>query len=113
MSAGDALKRRRLMMGLTSVDLSVKSGVGNTTIWRVETGKFKPQADTAAKLCRAVGWPDDALYRMLAGENPEAFVHAKPSTERNEDADLKSRVWALETRVAELEALIRHRARRK
>jgi DNA-binding XRE family transcriptional regulator len=49
-----AVKSRRLMAGMTQVQLAAKVGVHPITMVRYETGAINPRPDTAQRLARAL-----------------------------------------------------------
>ena len=51
----DNLKNIRVFKGKTRSQLSKDSGVNETTIWKVETGKCDPSVATLEKLANALG----------------------------------------------------------
>lgn len=46
--------QRREDLGLSRAELAAKAGVTTTTIWRYESGKYKPNVSTMSKLMRAL-----------------------------------------------------------
>jgi len=102
---GDAIVRRRHALRLSMEDLAAKAGVGRSTVYRASVGR-PVHPDVAQALSVALGWPPDAIHRMAAGEDPEAWVHARPSGEASGDADLRARVFELEERLRRLEGLL-------
>ena len=63
MRAGDVLRRRRQIMGLTQRALAEKSGVNALTICRIEKGRDEDGIflSTARKLTEALGMTLDEL----------------------------------------------------
>jgi transcriptional regulator with XRE-family HTH domain len=62
---GDKLREIRKRALLTQQQLADKSGVGVTTIIRVERNQVEPQARTIRKLAKALGVEP---YELLKGE---------------------------------------------
>ena len=62
---GDKLRRTRKQALLTQQQLADKSGVGITTIVRIERNQVEPQARTIRKLAEALGVEP---HELLKGE---------------------------------------------
>jgi len=61
---GDKLKAWRIRRGMSQNDLAVASGCsGAVTIWRYESGRRLPNADTTRKLANALGIETGQLMR--------------------------------------------------
>lgn len=59
---GEKIKKLRESYGMTIKDLSDKSGVGQSTISEIETGKAKnPKSETLSKLAKALNVTVDSL----------------------------------------------------
>lgn len=59
---GEKIKKLRESYGMTIKDLSDKSGVGQSTISEIETGKAKnPKSETLAKIANALNVTVDSL----------------------------------------------------
>jgi len=59
---GEKIKKLRKNYGMTIKDLSDKSGVGQSTISEIETGKVKnPKSETLSKLAKALNVTVDSL----------------------------------------------------
>lgn len=83
---GQRIKELRELHGLTIKDLSDKSGVGQSTISEIETGKAKnPKSETLSKLARVLGVIVDDL---LTEEWDEKY---------NQDGELAKQVKLIES----------------
>jgi transcriptional regulator with XRE-family HTH domain len=63
---GDKLRETRKRALLTQQQLADKSGVGITTIVRIERNQVEPQASTIRKLAQAL---DVEPYELLKGDD--------------------------------------------
>jgi len=63
---GDKLREMRKRALLTQQQLAAKSGVGITTIVRIERNQVEPQARTIRKLAEALGVE---AHELLKGED--------------------------------------------
>ncbi len=59
---GFLLKNRRIEMGLSIREVSVKSGVASGTISQIETGKTSPNLVSIYSLCETLNFPISALF---------------------------------------------------
>ncbi len=59
------LKTIRTLRGLTQEQLAEKTGVPNTYISMMETGKIIPVGDWEARIKAALDWPDEAVFAAL------------------------------------------------
>lgn len=57
MTIGNALKRTRLVRGITQSEVSQRSGVSKSTISRIEGGTRNPSWDMVVNLCQAMKVP--------------------------------------------------------
>jgi transcriptional regulator with XRE-family HTH domain len=48
------VRDRRIALGLTCARLAEKSGISDTTLWRIETGRVRPNRATIAVLAAAL-----------------------------------------------------------
>ena len=52
---GHRIAELRKGKGITIVEMTEKTGLKKSTIWRVETGKFPPTLDTLTKIADVLG----------------------------------------------------------
>src|ERR687894_104928 len=71
---GDKLRETRKRALLTQQQLAEKSGVGVTTIIRIERNQVEPQARTIRKLAEAL---DVEPFELLKGENDGKAGHGR------------------------------------
>lgn len=78
-----AVERRRLALGLTQRQAAERGSVAIQTWNLIEGGgRTSYRALTIAGVCRALGWSDDSIDRILRGEEPEIVgttVHVSDS----------------------------------
>lgn len=65
---GEAIKARRLWLGLTQNQAAQKAGVSDTTWGSVEAGNQSSERTTVG-IVRALQWPPDAFDRIQRGED--------------------------------------------
>lgn len=68
------LRTVRLAIGLAQIELAARSGVGLTTVNRLENWPFIPAVDTANKLAKVLGVPVVDLF-------PTVSRHRKPEVQ--------------------------------
>jgi len=68
---GDTIRQRRLMSGLTTRQLSIKSGVSSSHLHRVERGERFPSAGILRKLAPALGISESELFTMAGFLSPQ------------------------------------------
>ncbi|MGH3099283.1 MAG: hypothetical protein ACRDMV_25160 [Streptosporangiales bacterium] len=81
---GDEVRRARVLAGHDSAaDFGKLVGVSGRTVLALERGE--PVADrTLIRVATALGWPNAACERILAGEDPQlVLTSARPSSERD------------------------------
>lgn len=91
-SVAEQVKRRRLERGLSQRGAADAAGVSPTT-WQSLELHHKSVGDlTKAGIARALGWPIDAIDRLLDGEDPADFEAAPQAPTAPDDSwdDLKS-----------------------
>lgn len=93
-------------LGWDQVDLARAAGVSDATVRKLQNASStRYHRTTLAKVCGALGWPDDAIWRLLtAGELPPSVEPAPPSPPGR---DAMSEIAELRRRVAELERMLR------
>ncbi len=52
---GQQVREARREQGLSRAELERKSGIRQTVIWRLETGRTDPQINTVLRILRALG----------------------------------------------------------
>jgi transcriptional regulator with XRE-family HTH domain len=65
-SIGKLIKQRRIYIPMTLLELSVKIGVSQTHLWRIEKGERFPSAQVIQKLAEPLGFEENELL-VLAG----------------------------------------------
>jgi transcriptional regulator with XRE-family HTH domain len=103
------LRIARSKAGLTLMELEEASGVGASTISKIERGVTQPQATTLHKLAEALGVEVGELYPKERGPSPEvevkesrAAAHLQSeSSAKPEVIDLLEQVWRHETPLEE------------
>ena len=70
------VKSRRLMAGLTQVQLAAKVGVHPITMVRYETGAINPRPSTVSRLARALGCDIPDIASIADGHSPANAVGA-------------------------------------
>lgn len=74
----NALRARRAALLLTQGDAAQAAGVSVATWQKAESGRpMEYQPRTKKAIARALQWPDDALDRLVAGEDPATFEHER------------------------------------
>lgn len=76
MEYGKQLRIMRIVRGMSQVEVEDATGIPNTRLSLLETGKSLPNVEWAAAIKAALGWPDDELaeiaFGILEGEVAEA-----------------------------------------
>jgi len=104
-AVGQAITDRLAERGMTLTDLANRSGVALTTVRELAHASVGRQRRprVLAALSVALAWPEDRLTRILRGMPPDDRP-AQPAGDldelRQEVADLRARVEALESRQA-------------
>ena len=88
--------------GITQRELAERSGVSVATLRKIQGGgEQQRNRATLANVSRALGLPDDYLWRVSQGDQPTAAGSDKGLSEvRAELADLARRVEVLESHLA-------------
>ena len=86
----DAVRHRRLELGLTQQQVSERGAVSLPSVQNVERGLPHTYRDrTLIGLARALDWPLDAVDRILAGEDASLFpTAASTDNQRWEPSDV-------------------------
>lgn len=71
----DAIRTRRIELGLSQPKAAEAAGVSITTWNGAERGRSNPQPLQRAAMSRLLGWSDDSIERLEAGKKP---VEATP-----------------------------------
>ena len=79
MDFGTKVRVMRVVRNMTQRDLAQVSGVENTDLSRVETGKMLPSPEMERRIRLALRWPMDAEKAFLLLEEGE--VEYRPTTE--------------------------------
>lgn len=97
-----AVNDQMIQRGVTQRELAERSGVSVATLRKIQGGgEQKRTRSTLAGISRALGLPDDYLWRISRGEMPDA------SQGDGELAALRVEVAELTRRVEVLEASVR------
>lgn len=99
---GRLIRQRRKALGMRSqVDLAVASGIGRSTIQKLEWGTASPERKTMRMVEEALRWQEGSVTAVLAGGDP---------TPTAQDADAETeRIWRREpTAPGDLSQLIRN-----
>jgi transcriptional regulator with XRE-family HTH domain len=84
---------------ITQQELSQQSGVSTATLRKIQGGGEQNRTrSTLASISRALGLPEDHLWRVSRGEPTDVAQDGELSALRDEVADLARRVDALESR---------------
>src|SRR5690606_26458124 len=103
-AVGEAVRERREELGIPQAELARRANVSESTIRVLETARrTNYRRANLRAICRALGWPDDAIDRIRAGRPPDEELVEQPA------ASLEERLDALERELAELRALVRQR----
>ena len=70
--AGDAVAARMRHLGLSLNDLAERAGIDRGTLSALLHGRRWPQAETRARICRALGWETGTISRARYG--PDALA---------------------------------------
>ena len=65
----------RSRLGWSQSELSRQSGVNQTTISLIESGRLRPYPAQLEKIARALGWPLDEADRLVEAADPEHSDH--------------------------------------
>lgn len=93
----NAVKRRRLELGISQREAASRAGVSPTTWASLETRKQRIDDLSRPKFCAALGWRSDSIDLILIGEEPiiDETYEPIPSLEV-----VAQRVKALEIEIA-------------
>lgn len=64
---GAAIRARRVEQGLTQEGIE---GISSSTIRKIERGELGISLHSKSRLAKALGWPSNAIDRLLAGDDP-------------------------------------------
>ena len=86
--------------GITQRELAERSGVSVATLRKIQGGGDQQRTRaTLANVSRALGFPDEYLWRVSQGDTPSTGPDDGLSAVRAELADLARRVGALESHM--------------
>lgn len=63
---GEAIRERRLALGMSTADLADRAGISLRALGYIERGDSWPRLDNAARIASALGVPVDALLPEVA-----------------------------------------------
>lgn len=78
-SLGEILRRQRLMMPMTLIELSAKSGVSPSHLGRIERGERFPSAPVLRKIAKPLGFEENYLFTLAGFLSP---IERKKETEK-------------------------------
>lgn len=90
---GEAVRDRRLELGLKIQHVTANEDIGSTLWSQVENGHPENNRVSYAKMgamCRALGWTYDSIKRLAVGGEPV------PTTTQSEELEIRDRVWRIE-----------------
>ena len=92
---------RMAARGLSQRELAERSGVSPATLRKIQHGEDQARnRSTLAGLSRALGFPEDHLWRVaIEGLSAAGRADDETGTLRREVADLQRRVGAIESRL--------------
>lgn len=70
MNIGIAIKSVRNHLGISQEDLSMKTGISQTSISQIENGIKSPSKTTVSKICKTLQIPEAVLY-IIGIENAD------------------------------------------
>lgn len=95
------MNARMAARGLSQRELAERSGVSPATLRKIQHGNDQTRnRSTLANISRALGWPEDHLWRVsLDGLDVAKVPDDDPAALRRELAELQRRVEAIESRL--------------
>jgi len=100
-----AVNERMRELNITQRELAERSGISPATLREIQQGANRQRSrSTLAAISRALRWPEDHLRRIsVEGQADEPTAEDAPSVAslREELAELRQRVEALEARLGE------------
>ena len=96
-----AVNERMASRGLSQRELAERSGVSPATLRKIQHGEEQARnRSTLANISRALGWPEDHLWRVSSdGLASASLPDDDPASLRRELAELQRRVVAIESRL--------------
>jgi hypothetical protein len=80
---GEAVEARRVELGLTITEFVRRTGLTDAGVMPVRKGYRRNYQDRVKLgVARALEWPNDALDRLMAGEDPATLTKAQPRGDR-------------------------------
>jgi transcriptional regulator with XRE-family HTH domain len=97
----NAVNDRMAAQGLSQRELAERSGVSPATLRKIQHGDEQARnRSTLANISRALGWPEDHLWRVSSdGLAAASLPDDDPASLRRELAELHRRVGAIESRL--------------
>ena len=96
-----AVNARMAARGLSQRELAERSGVSPATLRKIQHGGEQARnRSTLANISRALGWPEEYLWRVsLDGLSAARLPTDDPASLRRELDELQRRVGAIESRL--------------
>ena len=115
MEIPDAVRQRRLQLGLTQVELASKAGISRHTVHRLENERNTAISELSREgIVRSLKWPRDAFDRIESGEIPSDLetvdwdqtngTRPEPKSPNEVIAELRDQIANLEDVVGEMAA---------
>ena len=76
---GKMLKRQRVMMSLTLLDVANMSGISSSHLGRIEGGKRFPSARVLKRLAKPLGFEENELFTLAGFLSPQSSSLAEES----------------------------------
>jgi transcriptional regulator with XRE-family HTH domain len=97
----NAVNDRMAAQGLSQRELAERSGVSPATLRKIQHGDEQARnRSTLANISRALGWPEDHLWRVSTdGLDAASLPDDDPASLRRELAELQRRVGVIESRL--------------
>lgn len=98
---GEAVRDRRIELGLKIQQVTANEDIGSTVWSQVENGHPENNRLSYAKMgaiCRALGWTHGSIKRLAVGGEPV------PTTTQSEELEIQARLWRIEEVVQGLMA---------
>jgi transcriptional regulator with XRE-family HTH domain len=89
---GVLVKQRRLALQLSQRACATRAGLSPTTWGSVENGTHPMSSITRVGVARAIGWPADAIDRLLDGADPDTWATDASAAHAPNPPELGSRV---------------------
>lgn len=76
---GAVLKAARQERGTNQVEMGERIGLSRSAVQNIERGSIKKVSPALRAFAREVGWTDDSIEEVLAGNPPTMAEHAEPA----------------------------------